>query len=177
MASDWKGLSFRAHVKKNLLAASMLSLINYRKVTIYSNPSTLENLLSILYGLAEPGSSTCRNRVACTESEYYQYNSPCNEKKQTQLMYKWIQPKICREDVSGAAQLPRSGIWQDCPPCNPGMTYSHNISGCVFCPRNTYSDGGSGNFIISSFFYVSVCKINDPLDGFRMQDLSSFNCS
>lgn len=91
-----------------------------------------------------PGSSECKKRLPCAESDYYQYNSPCNSEKQTQIMYKWIEPKICREDVSGAAQLPPSGSWSKCPPCNPGMTNSHNTSGCVFCPSNTFSDGGSG---------------------------------
>ncbi|KAG1703654.1 Small G protein signaling modulator 3 [Nymphon striatum] len=92
---------------------------------------------------AHLGSSECKKRLPCTESDYYQYNSPCNSNKKTQIMYKWIEPKICRDDISEATQLPPSGSWGECPPCNPGMTYSHNTSDCVFCPSNTYSDGGS----------------------------------
>jgi len=59
---------------------------------------------------------------------------------QTQEVYKWLQPKICREDVPEAACLPPASEKHECPPCNPGMDY-RNASTCEFCPKYTYSDG------------------------------------
>lgn len=62
---------------------------------------------------------------------------------QTQLMYKWAQPKICSEDLEGAVKLPASGLKTDCPPCNPGF-FKTNSSTCEPCPYGSYSNG-SGN--------------------------------
>ncbi|CAI9542752.1 unnamed protein product [Staurois parvus] len=55
-------------------------------------------------------------------------------------MNKWIEPKVCREDLPDAIQLPASGQKEKCPPCNPGF-YSNGTSACVPCPFGTYSDG------------------------------------
>ncbi|NWZ66376.1 K132L protein, partial [Acrocephalus arundinaceus] len=55
---------------------------------------------------------------------------------QTQIMYKWIEPKICREDLPDALTLPPSGERQDCPPCNPGF-YNNASSSCTRCPPGT----------------------------------------
>ncbi|NWI02000.1 K132L protein, partial [Tichodroma muraria] len=54
----------------------------------------------------------------------------------TQIMYKWIEPKICREDLPNALTLPPSGERQDCPPCNPGF-YNNASSSCTACPPGT----------------------------------------
>ena len=62
---------------------------------------------------------------------------------QTQLMYKWAQPKICGEDLEGAVKLPASGMKTSCPPCNPGF-FKSNSSTCEPCPYGSYSNG-SGN--------------------------------
>lgn len=59
---------------------------------------------------------------------------------QTQLMYKWAQPKICSEDLEGAANLPASGVKTICPPCNPGFFKTPN-STCMPCPYGSYSNG------------------------------------
>ena len=59
---------------------------------------------------------------------------------QTQVIYKWIEPKICLEDVSGAQTLPPSGEREPCPPCNPGF-YNNDTATCSPCPPGTYSDG------------------------------------
>lgn len=59
---------------------------------------------------------------------------------QTQVMYKWIEPKICLEGVSGAEPLPPSGVRQPCPPCNPGF-YNNDSPTCSPCPAGSYSDG------------------------------------
>ncbi|NXS93648.1 K1324 protein, partial [Jacana jacana] len=52
---------------------------------------------------------------------------------QTQLMFKWAEPKICSEELPQAAQLPPSGVKTKCPPCNPGFAKS-NGSSCQPCP-------------------------------------------
>lgn len=62
---------------------------------------------------------------------------------QTQIMYKWIEPKICREDLTDAIRLPPSGEKKDCPPCNPGF-YNNGSSSCHPCPPGTFSDGTKG---------------------------------
>ena len=61
---------------------------------------------------------------------------------QTQLMYKWVDPKVCRDGYSESIKLPPSGRPEKCPPCNPGMA-STNMTDhrCVVCPRGHYSDG------------------------------------
>lgn len=59
---------------------------------------------------------------------------------QTQVMYKWIEPKICLEGVTGAEPLPPSGDREPCPPCNPGF-YNNDTATCSPCPPGTYSDG------------------------------------
>lgn len=59
---------------------------------------------------------------------------------QTQVMYKWIEPKICLEGVSGAEPLPPSGEREPCPPCNPGF-YNNDSPTCSPCPAGSYSDG------------------------------------
>lgn len=61
---------------------------------------------------------------------------------QTQKIYQWIQPKICRGDRPGSSQLPKPSAKQACPPCNPGWAYA-NGSRCQQCPRGSYSDGYS----------------------------------
>uniref|UniRef100_A0A3B4A9X4 MRH domain-containing protein n=1 Tax=Periophthalmus magnuspinnatus TaxID=409849 RepID=A0A3B4A9X4_9GOBI len=84
----------------------------------------------------EAGSGTCKPRPACTTSDYFYTHTPCD----TQLMYKWIEPKICSETVLGAVQLLASGDKQTCPPCNPGF-YVTNSSTCEPCQQGFYSNG------------------------------------
>lgn len=63
---------------------------------------------------------------------------------QTQIIYKWIEPKICLEGVPGAQPLPSSGEREPCPPCNPGF-YNNDTATCSPCPPGTYSDGMKRN--------------------------------
>ena len=58
-------------------------------------------------------------------------------------MYKWSEPKLCREDLKGAAKLPASGEKVKCQLCNPG-TYLKSNS-CELCPANQYGDGENGS--------------------------------
>ncbi|KAG7220725.1 hypothetical protein INR49_017839, partial [Caranx melampygus] len=58
---------------------------------------------------SEPGSGSCKWRPACTNSDYFYTHTPCDSEGKTQLMYKWIEPKICNETAEGAVKLPASG--------------------------------------------------------------------
>nr|XP_005901067.1 PREDICTED: UPF0577 protein KIAA1324-like homolog isoform X3 [Bos mutus] len=89
---------------------------------------------------SEEGSSECMERPPCTSKDYFQIHTPCDEEGKTQIMYKWIEPKICREDLTDAIRLPPSGEKKDCPPCNPGF-YNNGSSSCHPCPPGTFSDG------------------------------------
>ncbi|XP_044534992.1 endosome/lysosome-associated apoptosis and autophagy regulator family member 2 [Gracilinanus agilis] len=73
-----------------------------------------------------------------SSSPFYQHRKLKNS--QTQIMYKWIEPKICQENLSEAVRLPSSGEKRDCPPCNPGF-YNNGSSSCNPCPPGTFSDG------------------------------------
>lgn len=87
------------------------------------------------------GSANCTTRKLCTEQDYYDTRTTCDSNHQTQVMFKWIEPKICREDVDGAKKLPASGGKEKCPPCNPGMFL--NGTQCLYCPANQFSDGSA----------------------------------
>lgn len=57
---------------------------------------------------------------------------------QTQVMYKWIEPKVC-VDGQKSVPLPASGLKKPCPPCNPGMEFNNGT--CRFCTAGEFSDG------------------------------------
>uniref|UniRef100_A0A671N4J3 UPF0577 protein KIAA1324-like n=1 Tax=Sinocyclocheilus anshuiensis TaxID=1608454 RepID=A0A671N4J3_9TELE len=86
------------------------------------------------------GSGTCLQRLPCKTTDYFYTHTTCDSSGQTQLMYKWIEPKICSETVEGAVKLPASGEMMACPPCNPGF-FSSNTSTCEPCPHGCYSNG------------------------------------
>ncbi|KAG9330651.1 hypothetical protein JZ751_023433, partial [Albula glossodonta] len=89
---------------------------------------------------APEGSAECREKPACSEKDYFQIHTPCDSEGKTQIIYKWIEPKICVENVTGAVELPPSGEREPCPPCNPGF-YNNDSATCSPCPPGTYSDG------------------------------------
>ncbi|XP_026189393.1 UPF0577 protein KIAA1324 [Mastacembelus armatus] len=89
---------------------------------------------------AEASSGSCKPRPACTNSDYFYTHTPCDSEGKTQLMYKWIEPKICTETIDGAVTLPASGEKQTCPPCNPGF-FVTNSSTCEPCSDGFYSNG------------------------------------
>ncbi|KAG7519937.1 hypothetical protein JOB18_019311 [Solea senegalensis] len=89
---------------------------------------------------AEAGSGICKPRPACTNSDYFYTHTPCDSEGKTQLMYKWIEPKICNETTEGSVMLPASGEKQTCPPCNPGF-FVTNSSTCEPCSSGLYSNG------------------------------------
>ncbi|XP_042895596.1 endosome/lysosome-associated apoptosis and autophagy regulator family member 2 isoform X1 [Parasteatoda tepidariorum] len=86
------------------------------------------------------GSSKCLDRPPCRKQDYYEVHTPCDEMKTTQLIYKWVEPKICRDDVPDSVSLPIYSDRIPCPPCNPGMEYA-NQSMCAFCEKDHFSDG------------------------------------
>ncbi|XP_069483927.1 endosome/lysosome-associated apoptosis and autophagy regulator family member 2 isoform X2 [Ambystoma mexicanum] len=89
---------------------------------------------------ADEGSEKCFDRPPCTTKDYFQIHTPCDMEGKTQIMYKWIEPKICREDLADSKKLPPSGQKEECPPCNPGF-YSNRTSACSPCPQGSFSDG------------------------------------
>lgn len=72
-------------------------------------------------------------------------------------MYKWIEPKICLENITGAEPLPPSGEREPCPPCNPGF-YNNDTATCSPCPSGTYSDGmkRTENVLIYSLVLAAI---------------------
>uniref|UniRef100_UPI0037E7B555 endosome/lysosome-associated apoptosis and autophagy regulator 1 n=1 Tax=Semicossyphus pulcher TaxID=241346 RepID=UPI0037E7B555 len=89
---------------------------------------------------SEAGSGSCKPSPACKNSDFFYTHTPCDSKRKTQLMYKWIEPKICSETVKGAVKLPASGEKKTCPPCNPGF-FVTNSSTCEPCTNGFYSNG------------------------------------
>ncbi|XP_030640294.1 UPF0577 protein KIAA1324 [Chanos chanos] len=103
------------------------------------------------------GSGTCLERPPCKETDYFYTHTPCDSEGKTQLMYKWIEPKICSENAEGAAKLPASGQMETCPPCNPGF-FPNNSSVCEPCPHSFYSNGTA----------CSECPVGtEPVIGFE----------
>ncbi|XP_037126265.1 endosome/lysosome-associated apoptosis and autophagy regulator 1 [Syngnathus acus] len=90
---------------------------------------------------AEVSSGSCKMRPACTNADYFHTHTPCDAHGKTQLMYKWIEPKICSETAKGSVKLPGSGEKQMCPPCNPGFFMSNTSATCQACAENFYSNG------------------------------------
>ncbi|NWW89622.1 K1324 protein, partial [Rhynochetos jubatus] len=89
---------------------------------------------------AEPGSASCKPRPPCTDKDYFYTHTACDSRGETQLMFKWAEPKICSEELPGAAKLPPSGVKTRCPPCNPGFAKGDG-SACQPCPYGSYSNG------------------------------------
>ncbi|KAF7650547.1 hypothetical protein LDENG_00123780 [Lucifuga dentata] len=86
------------------------------------------------------GWAECKLRLPCSEKDYFQIHTACDSEGKTQVMYRWVEPKICMENITGAAELPQMGQREPCPPCNPGY-YNGNDSTCLPCPPGTHSDG------------------------------------
>ncbi|XP_074646985.1 endosome/lysosome-associated apoptosis and autophagy regulator family member 2-like [Tubulanus polymorphus] len=108
----------------------------------YSSPGSAQCTACDAGEYSGPASEKCIKKPACTSQHYYDYMAPCNSQKMTQKLYQWIKPKYCDENLPAGVHLPLAGPLTPCPPCNPGM-YSFNSS-CVFCPKNTFSDGVKG---------------------------------
>uniref|UniRef100_A0A3B3ZPQ4 MRH domain-containing protein n=1 Tax=Periophthalmus magnuspinnatus TaxID=409849 RepID=A0A3B3ZPQ4_9GOBI len=89
---------------------------------------------------AAEGSSKCKTRLPCSKKDYFQLHTACDHEGKTQVVYKWMEPKICLDDVPGAVSLPPGGEREPCPPCNPGF-YNNDTATCSPCPSGTYSDG------------------------------------
>ncbi|KAM8977271.1 endosome/lysosome-associated apoptosis and autophagy regulator 1 [Pelodytes ibericus] len=87
-----------------------------------------------------PGAESCTPRPPCTDKDYFYTHTSCDYNGETQLMYKWIEPKICSESEKDAIQLPPSGVKTKCPPCNPGF-FLTNSSTCEPCLNGTFSNG------------------------------------
>uniref|UniRef100_A0AAV2KQP3 Uncharacterized protein n=1 Tax=Knipowitschia caucasica TaxID=637954 RepID=A0AAV2KQP3_KNICA len=89
---------------------------------------------------AVEGSSKCKMKLPCSKKDYIQLHTACDHEGKTQVVYEWMKPQICLEDVPGAVSLPPGGEREPCPPCNPGF-YNNDTATCSPCPPGTYSDG------------------------------------
>ncbi|KAJ8395655.1 hypothetical protein AAFF_G00028920 [Aldrovandia affinis] len=89
------------------------------------------------------GATVCKKKPACSVKDYFQIHTPCDSDGKTQIIYKWIKPKICTENITGAVVLPLSGEREPCPPCNPGF-YNNDTANCSPSPTGTYSNGIKG---------------------------------
>ncbi|KAM6985513.1 endosome/lysosome-associated apoptosis and autophagy regulator family member 2-like isoform 2-T2 [Aplochiton taeniatus] len=89
---------------------------------------------------SQGGSAECKERPPCSEKDYFQIHTACDNEGKTRVLYRWVEPKICVENVTGAVTLPPTGEREPCPPCNPGYHNSNN-SICFPCPPGTHSDG------------------------------------
>ncbi|TKS73375.1 UPF0577 protein KIAA1324-like -like protein [Collichthys lucidus] len=47
---------------------------------------------------AGEGSVVCKDRPPCSKKDYFQIHTACDHEGKTQIMYKWIEPKICLEE-------------------------------------------------------------------------------
>ncbi|XP_059723918.1 endosome/lysosome-associated apoptosis and autophagy regulator 1 isoform X4 [Haemorhous mexicanus] len=103
---------------------------------------------------AEPGSGSCKPRPPCTDKDFFYTHTACDASGETQLMYKWAEPKICSEELPQAARLPSSGVKTQCPPCNPGFAKG-NSSTCQPCPYGFYSNG-SGWEVAGDYIYTAA---------------------
>ncbi|XP_038018636.1 endosome/lysosome-associated apoptosis and autophagy regulator 1 isoform X3 [Motacilla alba alba] len=103
---------------------------------------------------AEPGSGSCKPRPPCTDKDFFYTHTACDAGGETQLMYKWAEPKICSEELPQAARLPSSGVKTRCPPCNPGFAKG-NSSTCQPCPYGFYSNG-SGWEVAGDYIYTAA---------------------
>uniref|UniRef100_A0A3Q1KDL3 MRH domain-containing protein n=1 Tax=Anabas testudineus TaxID=64144 RepID=A0A3Q1KDL3_ANATE len=86
------------------------------------------------------GWAECKVRPPCSEKDYFQIHTACDSEGKTQVLYRWVEPKICLENITGSVELPETGQREPCPPCNPGY-YNSNDSTCLPCPPGTHSDG------------------------------------
>ncbi|KAG7264717.1 hypothetical protein CRUP_018817 [Coryphaenoides rupestris] len=61
--------------------------------------------------------------------DYFQIHTACDSDGKTQVMYKWIEPKLCLDGAAGAVPLPANGEHEPCPPCNPGF-FNNDTAPC-----------------------------------------------
>ncbi|TNN36329.1 UPF0577 protein-like [Liparis tanakae] len=98
------------------------------------------------------GWAECKVRPPCSEKDYFQIHTACDSEGKTQVLYRWVEPKICVENATGAAELPTTVQSEPCPPCNPGY-YNSNSNDCLPCPPGTYSDGTYGTEPVLGYEY------------------------
>lgn len=84
---------------------------------------------------------------------------------QTQVLYRWVEPKICVENITGAMELPATGQREPCPPCNPGY-YNSNDSTCLPCPPGTHSDGTYGK-PANTWHVLGWCCVDRSVGSFK----------
>ena len=102
------------------------------------SPVCRAKLTNVLTG--PPG--RCHKRPACTNNDFYEVHSPCDEMNDTLVTYAWVEPRVCRDDLPASAKLPPGPpTKKKCPPCNPGQQMDYATGTCQFCPAGSISDG------------------------------------
>ncbi|PAV57468.1 hypothetical protein WR25_26888 [Diploscapter pachys] len=86
-----------------------------------------------------PKAAMCIDRPPCKASDYYPVTEPCLNGS-TRIVYKKVQPAVCRDDVIGAVAKPEPSPYKPCPKCNSGMAKGKD-GVCAFCPKDHFSDG------------------------------------
>lgn len=97
------------------------------------------------------------NSDGCSRTEKKHISDNIILALQTQVLYRWVEPKICIENIPEAVELPVTGQREPCPPCNPGY-YNSNDSTCLPCPPGTHSDGTYGK-PARNLFYDLQCSL------------------
>ncbi|KAG5451903.1 upf0577 protein KIAA1324-like [Clonorchis sinensis] len=81
---------------------------------------------------SSPGSDKCNRRLPCTEKDFMEVWTPCDQQGKTWKTYKWIEPVIC--NIQTGVQLPQSGNPVDCT-CPIGTRF-YNATACESCPAD-----------------------------------------
>lgn len=104
---------------------------------------------------APTGSTSCHSKPVCSSVDHYEEKTTCDSNTNTQVIkYKWVEPKICREESNTVSILPPdktvSCDFSKPDPaatqvCSPGMELNPRTGKCSFCPENEFNDGKSAS--------------------------------
>ncbi|VDP72536.1 unnamed protein product [Echinostoma caproni] len=83
---------------------------------------------------SRPGSAKCTVMAPCTQNDYMSYWTPCDSTGKRQKLWKWIQPKICNEQIGVTLPAPEAPV--PCDPCPLGTTLSERMQ-CIPCPGSS----------------------------------------
>uniref|UniRef100_A0A914CE22 Tyrosine-protein kinase ephrin type A/B receptor-like domain-containing protein n=1 Tax=Acrobeloides nanus TaxID=290746 RepID=A0A914CE22_9BILA len=92
-----------------------------------------------------PRASKCITRPPCTSSDFYGESQKCAQNR-SNLIYKTVEPNVCREDIELSARKPQNSFGRACPKCSPGMQRGAD-GNCQFCQQGEFSLGDGNKFI------------------------------
>eukprot|EP01127_Copromyxa_protea_P020070 TRINITY_DN6637_c0_g1_i2.p1 TRINITY_DN6637_c0_g1~~TRINITY_DN6637_c0_g1_i2.p1 ORF type:complete len:1770 (-),score=245.50 TRINITY_DN6637_c0_g1_i2:8-5317(-) len=91
---------------------------------------------NVISEYSKPGASSCTQREACVEADYYAWYTECRTDGKRTQKHSWIEPKICK----GGVHLP-ADTTVACAPCNPGFYLEDGQ--CKACQEGWSSVAGS----------------------------------